>query len=142
MAVARGISPAGRILAVTHENPEGDAVGSLVALGHAAVSLGADVRLYCESPIPAYLDWLRYPAPLPASLESLGDWQPDLVVFLDCAEDTRAGEAIVEYVRKRKQAGLKTACIDHHVANPGYADNNWVDAAMSATGAMVALLAT
>lgn len=140
--VAQSISRAGRILAITHENPDGDAIGSLVALGHIAVSLGADVRLYCETPIPAYLDWLQYPAPVISSPDELGGWQPDLAVFLDCAEDTRAGEVIVEYVREqRARNGLKTTCIDHHVANPDYADTNWVDASMCATGAMVALLA-
>lgn len=140
--VARSISRAGRILAVTHENPDGDAIGSLAALGHIGLAEGADVRLYCETPVPPSLDWLRYPCPLLSSLDDPDVWRPDLVVFLDCAEEARAGEAAVQYVADlRANGGLVTACIDHHVANPGYADVNWVDASQSATGVMVALLA-
>jgi len=141
-AVAQSILRARRILAVTHENPDGDAAGSLAALGHIAQSLGADVRLYCETPIPPYLNWIRYPSPVVASFDALAGWLPDLVVYLDCAEEIRAGEAIVEFVRVcREKAAVETVCIDHHVANPHYADINWVDASMSATGCMVALLA-
>lgn len=141
-AVAHSISRAGRVLAVTHENPDGDAAGSLAALGHIALALGADVRLYCETPIPTYLNWIRFPSPVIASFDSLADWLPDLVVYLDCAEETRAGEAIVGFVRAcREKTAVETVCIDHHVANPRYADINWVDASMSATGCMIALLA-
>ncbi|SBV98483.1 Phosphoesterase RecJ domain protein [uncultured delta proteobacterium] len=141
-AVARSVSSAGSILAVTHVNPDGDAVGSLVALGHIAASLHIDVRLYCETPIPDNLNWLRPPTPVVASLDELGAWRPDLVVFLDCADGKRAGAAVTGYIeRNREETGLNVVCIDHHVANPNFADVNWVDPAMSATGIMVALLA-
>lgn len=141
-AVSRSISRAGRVLAVTHENPDGDAAGSLAALGHIALALGADLRLYCETPVPAYLNWIHYPSPVIASCDALEGWLPDLVVYLDCAEEMRAGEAIVQFVRAcREKTAVETVCIDHHVANRRYADVNWVDASMSATGCMVALLA-
>ena len=141
-AVAQSLTGAKRVLAVTHVNPDGDAVGSLVALGHIVTALGIDLRLYCETPIPKYLDWLNTPSPIIASFDDLGEWRPDRVVFLDCADDKRAGTAITGYIAAiRPETGLETVCIDHHIANPRFADTNWVDAAMSATGIMVALLA-
>ncbi len=141
-AVARSLASARRVLAVTHMNPDGDAVGSLVALGHIAASQGIEVRLYCETPIPSSLGWLQSPVPILASLSGLETWQPDRVVFLDCAEAGRAGDAIAAFVDARRNGtGLETICIDHHIANPNFADCNWVDTSMSATGAMVALLA-
>ncbi|MCC8193040.1 MAG: DHH family phosphoesterase [Deltaproteobacteria bacterium] len=141
-AVARSLSSAGRILAVTHVNPDGDAVGSLVGLGHIAAALRSDIRLYCETPIPPHLAWLRSPTPILSALADLGDWTPDRVVFLDCADGKRAGAGIVAYLAgRRDKNGLKTVCIDHHVANPNFADTNWVDPGMSATGMMIALLA-
>lgn len=142
MAVKRSISHARRTLALTHLNPDGDAIGSLVAFGHTVAATAADVRLYCESPIPSSLDWLHPPTPILNSLEDLGDWLPDRIVFLDCADDRRAGQPILDFVATcRATVELETVCIDHHAANPNYADVNWVDPTMSATGAMVALLA-
>ena len=134
-----------RVLAVTHMNPDGDAIGSLAAFGRVALALGKDVRLYCVTPIAAHLAWLPLPAPLVRSLAELETWQPDLVVVLDCADEKRAGEemeALLVAVKAAPRAhGPATACIDHHTGNPLFAHANWVDSTQSATGAMVALLA-
>ena len=148
-AVKHSLLHAKRVLAITHVNPDGDAVGSLVGFGHIIAALGAEIRLYCETPIPSYLGWLNSPAPVtdslpnPPSGASGGEdgWLPDRIVFLDCAEDKRAGEAATAYAAACRAAGSQTVCLDHHVANPDFADINWVDPSMSATGVMVALLA-
>ena len=141
-AVSRALSSAKRILAVTHINPDGDAIGSLVGIGHIAVTLGIDIRLYCETPPPQHLNWLHSPTPIISSIEELSPWQPDCIIFLDCAEDTRAGQRIVDYLAERQdKTELRTICIDHHISNPNFADINWIDASMGATGMMVALLA-
>ena len=140
--VARRVSSAKRILGVTHMNPDGDAIGSLVALGHIAVSLDIDIRLYCETPAPNHLEWLRSPTPIITSFDELGSWRPDQVVFLDCADDSRAGPDILPFIALcREKTPLTTVCIDHHMANPHFAETNWVEPSMSATGIMVALLA-
>ena len=139
---ARSISTAERILAVTHVSPDGDAIGSLVGLGYITAFLGKDTRLFCETPLPQHLNWLDSPSPVLSSLDGLDGWIPDLVVFLDCADDKRAGSAISLFIQScEKKRKLQTLCIDHHLANPLFADVNWVDATMSATGVMVALLA-
>lgn len=134
-----------RILAVTHMNPDGDAIGSLVAFGHIAKNLSKDVRLYCVTPIAEHLAWLPLPAPLARSLAELGDWRPELVVVLDCADEKRAGEEMEALLTGAKAGTLvnapATACIDHHTGNPLFAHANWVDPAQAATGSMVALLA-
>ena len=139
---AHSISSAKRILAVTHMNPDGDAFGSLAGLGHIASALGIAVRLYCESPVPDQLAWVQLPSPIITDLDELGSWVPDRVIFLDCADAQRAGQEIINYIAtSRNQAELQTLCIDHHLANPNFADINWVDPGMSATGMMVALIA-
>ncbi|CAK7060784.1 MAG: Bifunctional oligoribonuclease and PAP phosphatase NrnA [Desulfovibrio sp.] len=144
-AVAQCVTQSKRMLAVTHTNPDGDAIGSLVAFSHAVKALGIDVRLYCDSPIPDFLDWVTYPSPPVTALAQLDGWQPDTVVFLDCADEHRAGTEMSAFVAACRQgAGSYDAtlvCIDHHMANPLFADVNWVDSSMSATGIMVALLA-
>lgn len=145
-AVARRVSSSKRVLAATHMNPDGDAIGSLSAFGHIAARLGVDVRLYCESIIPSHLDWLNYPVPLITNLAALGDWHPDCLVLLDCADEKRTGAEMAAFTAacSEKEAscgGIVTVCIDHHIANPHFAAVNWVDPSMSATGVMVALLA-
>ena len=142
--VAQSIAAGERILGITHANPDGDAVGSLMALGHIAVALKKQVRLYCATEIPPFLSWIESPAPFLHSLDELGGWQPDRIVFLDCADENRAGEEASEYIarhRKAPQEGVVTLCVDHHIANPSFADVNWVDSSMSAAGMMVGLLA-
>lgn len=144
--IAQSIAKSKRLLAVTHTSPDGDAIGSLVALSHAAHALGIDVRLYCESPIPGFLDWMEYPSPPATSLAAFGDWRPDTVVFLDCGDENRAGAemaALVKACRVRTEGrkDITLISIDHHRANPLFADVNWADPAMSATGLMVALVA-
>lgn len=144
--VAQSISRSRHLLAVTHTNPDGDAIGSLVGFSHIAKALGIEVRLYCDSPVPDFLDWVEYPSPPVMTLADLGDWKPDTVVFLDCADEHRAGEEMAAFAascrsKSAECAGTTLICIDHHMANPLFADVNWVDSTMSATGIMVGLLA-
>ena len=52
-----------RILVAAHANPDGDAVGSCVALGWALRELDKNVLLYNATGFPDYLTWLRLPSP-------------------------------------------------------------------------------
>ncbi len=152
-ATAARIKAAKRILAVTHKNPDGDALGSLAALGHIALRLGIEARLFCASSIPDHLAWLPLPAPLAETTTGLNGWRPDLIVVLDCADEKRAGPEMEAYINACRAAGspprngggacsgVELLCIDHHVGNPLFADHNWVDPSFCATGAMVADLA-
>ena len=138
--VMRLVCEAKRILAVTHENPDGDAMGSLAAFGAITLKLGIQTRLYCPSAIPRHLAWLAMPHPLLHSLEDKG-WMPDLVVFLDCADEDRAGRNAAAYALQARDRGIHTLCIDHHASNRGFADTNWVRPSACATGILVAALA-
>ena len=141
-AVVEELRRAGRVLAVTHINPDGDAMGSMAALGHIVQALGHEARLYCETPPPPHLAWLALPAPVVRSLAELGAWTPDLIVALDCADDKRAGREMQLHFRRCAAGGsCCTACVDHHVGTPHFARINWADPAYAATGAMVADLA-
>ena len=65
------------ILVAAHANPDGDAVGSCVALGWALRELDKNVLLYNATGFPDYLTWLRLPSPLftsPDRLPSPPDW--------------------------------------------------------------------
>ncbi len=129
-----------KVLLTTHVNPDGDALGSVAALGYIADSLGCDTRVCTVSRVPDYLDWLPLPWPLHHALEELGDWAPDLLVVLDCGDAHRPGPEM-EGLLASGRPGLTTLNIDHHQGNPEFAMHNWVEPGRAATAEMVGLLA-
>lgn len=120
-------------LLAAHVNPDGDAVGSLAALGFVLKALGKRFTLYCATGAPRHYDWLTLPSPLRTELPEDGfSW----VVTLDCGDLGRVGEAL-EYRARRD----RLVNIDHHLGNPGFGAVNWVDPTSSSTGEMIADLA-
>ena len=129
-AVAR-LARARRVLIAGHQRPDGDSLGSQLALAELAGALGvAAVVVNCD-PAPATL------ADLPgAELVAVGATLPpdfpdrfDLVVAVECPELERAGFPGLDR--------LPVLNIDHHPANPLYGEVNFVDADAPATGEMV-----
>ena len=57
-ALLQAIESAGHLLVTTHADPDGDAVGSLMAMGLGLTRLGKEVSFYVESPIPAVYRFL------------------------------------------------------------------------------------
>src|SRR5919197_2864895 len=87
-AVAETIRSHDRFLLVTHENPDGDALGSLLAMKLALDSLGKDSEMYLfgDAPLPREyafmpLNGLRRAAPV--------DVSERVLVALDCANEQR-----------------------------------------------------
>jgi len=144
-AVASALTSARRTLIVSHVNPDGDAVGSCAALAYIIRELGNEARIFLRSGVPDFLSFIAMSAPVLRSLDELGGWKPDLVLFADCGDEIRAGDEISAFMRginpRLPRHEIMTANIDHHVSNPLFADINWVNADRSATGELVALLA-
>jgi phosphoesterase RecJ-like protein len=127
-AVVDAIRSHDRFLVVTHENPDGDALGSLLAMKLALDSLGKDTEMYLygNAPLPKEygfmpLDGLRRELPADASERVL--------VALDCANEQRIGPdpTVLE------QAPL-TINIDHHHDNSRFGDVNLIVPDASSTG--------
>ncbi|MEJ7792946.1 MAG: bifunctional oligoribonuclease/PAP phosphatase NrnA [Gaiellaceae bacterium] len=127
-AVADAIRTHERFLVTTHENPDGDALGSLLASHLALLQLGKDSIMY-----------LAGPAPLPAEYRFLGleelrrelpeDAAERVLLAVDCANETRLGPdaAILHHAPF-------TVDIDHHHDNSRFGDVNLVVAEASSTG--------
>ena len=109
-----------------HVSPDGDTIGSSLALWHA---LGRQAQLVCEDPIPekyAFLPGAQafvLPAGARASAYALA---------VDAADAGRLGAA-----RALFEAAAHTAVIDHHGTNPGYAQVCRVEPELGATGTLV-----
>ncbi|MEN8141147.1 MAG: bifunctional oligoribonuclease/PAP phosphatase NrnA [Thermodesulfobacteriota bacterium] len=125
------LSAARRILVATHVFPDGDALGSQLAVGLALESLGKEVLLYSADGAPHLLDFLPATEKLATSLPGPDD-NYDCVLVLDCGDSSRLGEA--------EEAILALApvlAIDHHNNHKFFTELAWVDDKRSSTGEMV-----
>ena len=57
-AIAARIDQAERILILTHINPDGDAIGSMLGMAHALQSLGKQVLPLASASLPGYATWM------------------------------------------------------------------------------------
>lgn len=118
---------ANSILILTHENPDGDAIGSSLALYNALKKIEKNVTVYIPEPdkmfsyLPGYGD-MQIGKELPDHTKF------DLAIALDTSDVDRLG------IAKEVFADIEeTVSIDHHITNQNYADVNYVNAVASST---------
>ena len=117
---------------VSHVRPDGDAIGSILALGHALEQLGKSVRYLNVDGCPESLAFLPGAEKVEVSSEA-ADVDVEVAIFLDTAAHARVGEASLQAV-----AGARVLInIDHHISNPGYGDFNYIDSGSPATGQII-----
>lgn len=129
-AAAALIRPAQTVAICGHVNPDGDTVGSVLAMMHGLRAMGKDVQVFSQDKIPGNLSMLpgvedfRHPAQ--------ADAYYDLMIVVDVADVDRLGECAA--LMQRADALLQ---LDHHGTNPGYAQVNSVDPSASAAALLV-----
>jgi phosphoesterase RecJ-like protein len=120
------IEKAQRILVVTHVGPDGDALGSLTAVGVALSQLDKQVDLVCDDNVP---ERFRY---LPGSHKvqsKINNHPYDLLIAVDCGDESRMGNAFAEL-----SSPLPFIInIDHHVTNSYFGNVNVIDATATST---------
>jgi phosphoesterase RecJ-like protein len=120
-------------LVAAHANPDGDAIGSSIALGYILAAMGKEFCLYNPSGVPSQYDWLPLPGPMHTNLSGAeGNW----IFVLDCGAANRVGDELHKILGSRPVAN-----IDHHLGNPNFGQFNWVDDSYAAVCAMIAELA-
>lgn len=128
-AILNEIETHSSFLITTHENPDGDAIGSTMALGCFLRALGKDVTLYYCDALPDNYLFL----PLSGSaVRIIPERLFDVSFVLDAGELKRAGEAFVAF-----RGTGKIINIDHHPYGEQFGEINLVDAKASATGAII-----
>jgi phosphoesterase RecJ-like protein len=128
--ILKSIKTAGRILVAAHKDPDGDAVGSLLAMGLACARLGKQTTLYNESPIPAVYQFLPRVELIQRRLESPEAY--DAAVILDCGDLARAGERWPDIARVPVIIN-----VDHHISNTGFGHLRLIDGQACATAEIV-----
>jgi phosphoesterase RecJ-like protein len=130
--VAKAICEHDRFLVTTHENPDGDALGSLLATTLALHVLGKDAVMFLtgEVPLPAEYTFM----PLEGLLRGTppADAGERVLLAMDCANDSRLGASAETLLR----APL-VIDIDHHHDNTRFGHVNLVVADASSTGEIV-----
>lgn len=133
-ALLQGIRASQRVLCISHVKPDGDAVGSLLAMTHILDALGKEATPALQDEPPSEL--MR----LPGSQRIVGPESPlrdvDTVIALDASSEDRMGS-----VYRKEYRGLPLLVIDHHVTNTRFGKVNWVSPEDAATCQMVARLA-
>ncbi len=129
--IGRKILSATNILVVTHLLPDGDALGSMTAVGRWLQREGKAVTMAVDGGIKQRFSFL----PLAEEVrEKSGDGY-DLLIALDCGDVVRMGE--VFSTLKKKPFIIN---IDHHATNPNFGDLNWVDPDAASTAEMLYFL--
>lgn len=103
---------------VCHFRPDGDAIGSAVALGLALNKIGINTKLFCDDVIPKKFAFLNTESYFSRKLTD----GFDIYVAVDCADILRMGEDNAEVFSRQKI----TVNVDHHVSNTRYAKYNYV----------------
>ena len=117
---------------IAHISPDGDTLGSSLALSAALKNAGKKAEIVCGDPVP---DLYRF-LPGASSVRKPSEVQPkDAVITVDCATLSRAGDG-----QRLFDSADETLCIDHHRTNGGFADVNFVRRASSAGELIVKLL--
>jgi phosphoesterase RecJ-like protein len=129
--VAAALRGADRFLLTTHEGPDGDALGSLLAMNQILGALGKDSVMFLaakEFPLPIEYRFL----PLEEVFhEPPADMADRTVVFLDCGNIDRMP---VDFLAND---GHRVINIDHHHDNTRFGDVNLVDTEASSTAEIV-----
>jgi phosphoesterase RecJ-like protein len=121
-------SLAGRKIAVVgHARPDGDCIGSQVALARVLAAGGFDVVCVNADPVPRRLQFLSPGMKFQRTEEVLALAEQRAAIFVDCADHLRIGE------RLKACFPQPAANIDHHLSNIGYATANLVDSDSAAT---------
>lgn len=117
------------ICIVGHVLPDGDCIGSQLAMGIALKKIGKTVCCWNENEIPDKLEFLDPDEMMQKPKEGCSF---DVVLALDCASYERLGTA-GEKIKNRTHF----LDIDHHESNTRYGDINWVVGNSASTGELI-----
>lgn len=128
--IVKAIESGSRFLVTSHINPDGDAIGSVLALSLAIRGMGKEAVAYNVDGVPYQFSFLPMADELVSKLE--GDTSFDAVFVMDCAELERVEEGFIEKVSAKLWIN-----IDHHLTNSGFADISLLDRDACSTGYLV-----
>lgn len=130
-AVIEALKRAEKLLLVIHVSPDGDTLGSSLALGKGLTSLGKRVTYVCQDLPPPLYNFLpdAFLVRQPAQIK---ERDFDTAVAVDVADALRMGNAAALY-----EACPTRLVVDHHGTNDRFGQINWIEETFSAVGVQV-----
>ena len=119
-----------RFLLLAHVNPDGDALGSLLAMGEGLRSIGKKATMHCEGGVPRMFRFLPGAELVTSNPGRASDY--DAAILLDHNEPERSGAAAHQVTRD-----LLLGVVDHHLVTGAPPEHAWIDRNFSAVGEMV-----
>lgn len=119
-----------RVAVIGHQRPDGDCIGSQVALTRVLRARGIDAIAINPDVVPRRIRFLLGDTPFYQRDAIEHDGR--LAVYTDCADQGRAGD------RMRELYPQVFGCFDHHISNVGFAQHNFVDTGSAATAELLA----
>ena len=121
------IAEADDVLVVTHIGPDGDAIGSLTAVGVAMRQLGKQITLVCDDGVPGRFQFL----PLTDCVQkgTTNGQSFDVMIAVDCGDEERMGRAFADLAEPRPPL----VNIDHHITNTHFGTVNLIDSKATST---------
>jgi bifunctional oligoribonuclease and PAP phosphatase NrnA len=116
-----------RFVLSSHARPDGDSIGSQLAMAYALRALGKQVEVVNADPAPPPL--MQFPGVLDIHIAPRVEGEFDAAIIMECGDLARTGVAGLDR--------LFVINIDHHPGNTGYGQVNWFDASAAACGEMV-----
>ncbi|HEX4384276.1 MAG TPA: bifunctional oligoribonuclease/PAP phosphatase NrnA [Myxococcales bacterium] len=128
--VVDALRSARRVLLTMHRGPDGDALGSALALGNALRELGRDVTVYNPDDLPYNFRFLAGASQVVKSLPA--DASFDVTVSTDAGSFARLPDGV-----PAKPARGVLLNLDHHMTTEPFGDVNYVDPEAAAVGVLV-----
>ncbi|MGI6394187.1 MAG: DHH family phosphoesterase [bacterium] len=132
--INRAIDSSKTIFIAGHEMPDGDSVGSSIAMASILEKMGKKVTLYKDGPFPFNFMFLKGAK---KAVETLPGEMPDLFIILDSGSPERVGKALYHFMDSSKS---KKILFDHHTLkkeNDRFFDIVFSDPTASATAVIV-----
>ena len=127
--IAKFILESKKIGITYHVSPDGDAVGSVLALFNALKSLNKDCYIISKDTLSENLKFLKGSDEITGEITEPVD-ETDIVVVLDCGNLERVSANLKEFTGT-------IVNIDHHLSNDKYGDINYIDSNAAATAEIV-----
>jgi len=124
----RELGRARSIVLTTHVNPDGDALGSMIALYLFLRQRGARVQMWLDDNLPGMYSFL--PELDKITRPPTSSMQGDLIIILDAGDAGRTGSSCSNFRGRSLN-------IDHHLSNTDFADITIVDDSVAATGILI-----
>ena len=125
-AIKSRLAAANKIMIASHVRPDGDAIGSLLALGLALRDAGKSVQMVLADGVSSSFKYLEGSGLV--TREPTG--AHDTFITVDCADFKRVGKAF-------ENSGPPDINIDHHITNEKFGKINLIEAHEVATAAIL-----